>query len=146
MDFSLFQNRFTIKDAKTLNPLVLAFIGDAVYEVFVRTFLVDNNRELNVHKLHVKAIKYVNAHGQSEYIKILMENLNEDECYIFKRGRNAKSGTVPKNADVQEYRFATGFEAVIGFLYITDQQDRLNYLLNKIVSSNKNEGAPRDEG
>ena len=68
MDFSLFQNKFTIKDGKTLNPLVLAFIGDAVYEVFIRTFLVDNNRELNVHKLHVNAIKYVKAHGQSDCI------------------------------------------------------------------------------
>ncbi|AJD29634.1 Mini-ribonuclease 3 [Clostridium sporogenes] len=145
MDFSLFQNKFTIKDGKTLNPLVLAFIGDAVYEVFIRTFLVDNNRELNVHKLHVNAIKYVKAHGQSDCIKDIMGDLNEDELYIFKRGRNAKSGTVPKNADVQEYRFATGFEALIGFLYITDQQERLNYLLNNIVTLNGKKGALDNE-
>ena len=113
---------------------------------FIRTFLVDNNRELNVHKLHVNAIKYVKAHGQSEYIKYIMADLNEDEIYIFKRGRNAKSGTVPKNANVQEYRFATGFEALIGFLYITEQKQRLNYLLNKIATLNEKKGELDNEG
>ncbi|NEZ46595.1 Mini-ribonuclease 3 [Clostridium niameyense] len=137
MEFDLFKDKFTERDVKQLNPLVLAFIGDAAYEIFIRTFMVDGNREMSVHKLHVKAIQHVKAHGQSEYIKKIMPTLTEDEMYIFKRGRNAKSGTIPKNADVQEYKFATGFEALIGFLYLTNQVDRLNYILNTIVNYNK---------
>ncbi|GAA0745772.1 Mini-ribonuclease 3 [Clostridium oceanicum] len=141
MEFDLFKDKFTIKDAKQLNPLVLAFIGDAVYEVFIRTLLVDNNRNMCVHKLHVNAIEHVKAHGQSQYIKEFMPMLEEEEKYIFKRGRNAKSGTVPKNADLQEYRFATGFEALVGFLYLTEQTERLNYMLNHIAGLNDNGGS-----
>lgn len=133
MEFDILKNKFTVQEAKQLNPLVLAFIGDAIYEVFVRTYLVDKNRDMSVHKLHVKAVSYVKAHAQSEFIKIIEERLTEDEIAIYKRGRNSKSGTVPKNADVQEYRSATGFEALIGYLYITEQTERLNYLLNSIV-------------
>ena len=133
MDFNLLKDKFTKADARQINPLVLAFIGDAIYEVFVRTYLVDRNRDMSVHKLHVKAIEFVKAHAQSEFIKKIEEELNEEEIYFFKRGRNSKSGTVPKNADVQEYRIATGFETLIGFLYITEQTERLNYLLELIV-------------
>lgn len=133
MDFNLLKDKFTKADARQINPLVLAFIGDAIYEVFVRTYLVDRNRDMSVHKLHVKAIEFVKAHAQSEFIKKIEEELNEEEIYFFKRGRNSKSGTVPKNADVQEYRTATGFETLIGFLYITEQNERLNYLLELIV-------------
>ncbi|ERI95060.1 RNase3 domain protein [Clostridiales bacterium oral taxon 876 str. F0540] len=133
MEFDILKGKFNVQDAKMLNPLVLAFIGDAVYEVFVRTYLVDQNRELSVHKLHVEAISFVKAHAQSELIKKIESELTEDETAIFKRGRNSKSGTVPKNADVQEYRAATGFETMIGYLYITEQNDRLNYILNKII-------------
>lgn len=133
MDFNLLKGKFTKNDARQMNPLVLAFIGDAIYEVFVRTYLVDRNRDMSVHKLHVKAIDFVKAHAQSEFIKKLEEELNEEEIYFFKRGRNSKSGTIPKNADVQEYRTATGFESLMGFLYITEQSDRLNYLLEMII-------------
>lgn len=133
MDFNLLKDKFTKADARQINPLVLAFIGDAIYEVFVRTYLVDRNRDMSVHKLHVKAIEFVKAHAQSEFIRKIEEELNEEEIYFFKRGRNSKSGTVPKNADVQEYRTATGFETLIGFLYITEQNERLNYLLELIV-------------
>lgn len=133
MDFNLLKGKFTKNDARQMNPLVLAFIGDAIYEVFVRTYLVDRNRDMSVHKLHVKAIEFVKAHAQSEFIKKLEEELNEEEIYFFKRGRNSKSGTIPKNADVQEYRTATGFETLIGFLYVTEQTDRLNYLLEMII-------------
>ncbi|MBV7274490.1 Mini-ribonuclease 3 [Clostridium thailandense] len=133
MNFNLLKDKFTKADARQINPLVLAFIGDAIYEVFVRTYLVDRNRDMSVHKLHVKAIEFVKAHAQSEFIKKIEEELNEEEIYFFKRGRNSKSGTVPKNADVQEYRTATGFETLIGFLYITEQNERLNYLLELIV-------------
>jgi ribonuclease-3 family protein len=140
MDFSLLKGRFTKGDVRQMNPLVLAFIGDAIYEVFIRTYLVDKNRDMSVHKLHVKAIGFVKAHAQSEFIKKLEEELTEEEVYFFKRGRNSKSGTIPKNADVQEYKFATGFETLIGYLYITEQVDRLNYLLEMIIELSVNGG------
>lgn len=140
MDFSLFKDKFTSKDARQLNPLVLAYVGDAIYEVFIRTYLVEKNREMSVHKLHKACIQFVKAHAQSEFIKKLEEKLTEEEIYFFKRGRNCKSATTPKNADVQEYRFATGFETLIGFLYITGQIERLEFLLNTIVELHKNGG------
>lgn len=132
MGFELLKNKFTIMQAKQLNPLVLAFIGDSVYEVFIRLYVIDGNRDMSVHKLHVKVVSFVRAHAQSEFMKKIELTLNEEEMAIFKRGRNAKSG-VPKNADVQEYRMATGFEAVIGYLYLTEQTIRLNGMLNEIV-------------
>jgi ribonuclease-3 family protein len=136
MEFDLLKDKFSISEARQLNPLVLAFVGDAIYEVFIRTYLVNNNRNLSAHKLHIKAISFVKAHSQSEFMKKLEDILTDEEHGIFKRGRNAKSGTVPKNADVQEYRTATGFETLIGFLYITEQVDRLNELLSKIIDLN----------
>lgn len=136
MDFDILRNKFTNKDARLLNPLVLAFIGDGIYEVFIRTYLVEINREMLVHRLHVKTISFVKAHAQSEFMKNLEAMLTEEELYFYKRGRNAKSGTVPKNADVQEYRIATGFESLIGYLYITEQNERLNLIFNKILKLN----------
>lgn len=133
MEFDILKGKFTKNEARGLNPLVLAFIGDAIYEVFVRTYLVDDNRYMSAHKLHVKAVSFVKAHAQSEIMKKIEDKLTEEEYSIFKRGRNSKSGTVPKNAVVQEYRIATGFETLIGFLYITEQVDRLNELLEMII-------------
>ncbi|SHK75903.1 ribonuclease-3 family protein [Clostridium cavendishii DSM 21758] len=121
------------KEARLLNPLQLALIGDGVYEVFIRNYILFENRGLSAHKLHVKAITYVKAHAQSQIMKALEELLTEDETYIYKRGRNAKSGTVPKNADVVEYRTATGFEALIGYLYLTNQKERLSEILLKTI-------------
>jgi ribonuclease-3 family protein len=138
MEFDLLKNKFSIQAAKQLNPLVLAFVGDAIFEVFVRTYLVDKNRDMSVHKLHVNAISYVKAHAQSNIIKRLESILTEEEVAIYKRGRNSKSGTVPKNADLQEYRAATGFEALLGFLYITEQDERLNFLLEKVLKLEEN--------
>lgn len=133
MEFNLLKNSFTKQEAKNLNPLVLAFVGDAIYEVFIRAYIVNENRNMHVHKLHVKAVSFVKAHAQSEFIKELLEDLNEEEISIYKRGRNAKSGTVPKNADLCEYRAATGFEALFGYLYLTEQNDRINFFIDKII-------------
>ncbi|KGN02718.1 Mini-ribonuclease 3 [Clostridium novyi A str. 4570] len=133
MEIDFLRNKFTINEAVQLNPLVLAFVGDAIYEVFVRRYLVEQNHDMSAHKLHVKAVSYVKAHSQSEIMKQIKEALTEEEERIFKRGRNAKSGTVPKNADVREYRMATGFEALMGFLYLTNQLDRLNELMNMSI-------------
>lgn len=133
MDFQLFKNKFTKEEVRQLNPLVLAFIGDGVYEVFIRSYIIDRNRNMPVHKLHIKTISYVRAHEQSNFMNQLIELLNEEELLIYKRGRNAKSGTIPKSADVREYRNATGFEALIGYLYLIDNKERLEELLNRCV-------------
>lgn len=140
MEFNLLKGKFTEEEAKFINPLVLALIGDGVYEVFIRTYLVSQNKEMNVHKIHLKAVDFVKAEAQSTYMKQIVDELTEEELSIFKRGRNTKSAA-PKNADVTNYRWATGFESLIGYLYILDKMDRLNYILNKIVGvGDNNEG------
>ena len=116
--------------ANNLNPIVLAFVGDAVYSLFVReklTFLSDSKAgELN--KL---ATKEVMASAQAEFIKQVLPILNEEETSVFKRARNAKKGTKAKHASVVDYNNATGFEAVLGYLYIVGETERLNFILNK---------------
>ena len=119
------------KKAKLLAPLVLAYIGDAVYEVYVRNRIITEHPDMPAFKLHKEAIKYVKAHGQSKAVEVIEAELFDEELAIYKRGRNAKSPTVPKNADVTEYRRATGFEALIGYLYRSGKEDRLNCLMKK---------------
>lgn len=126
------------KKAKLLAPLVLAYIGDSVYELYVRDRIITENPDMPAYKLHKTAIKYVKAHGQSTAVESLKDELFEEELSIYKRGRNAKSPTVPKNADVTEYRRATGFEALIGYLYRTGKQDRLYYLMEKAFNAVNN--------
>ncbi|HEY8889256.1 MAG TPA: ribonuclease III domain-containing protein [Clostridium sp.] len=136
MEFNMLKGKFTTNQVKQLNPLVLALIGDAIYEVFIRSYLIEKNRDMNVHKIHVKAVEYVKAHAQSEYMKLLIEDLNEEELSIFKRGRNSKSGTTPKNGDLNEYKWATGFEALVGFLYLSEKNERLNQIFEKVTKIN----------
>lgn len=132
MEFDILKEKFKPEEAHLISPLTLAFIGDAVYEVFVRTYLLSENKTMKVQKLHLKTVAYVKAKAQSNYAKAILDLLDEDEMAVFKRGRNTKS-TVPRNADVSEYRWATGFEAIIGYLYIAGKTDRMNYLLDKII-------------
>ena len=116
--------------AKNLNPIVLAFVGDAVYSLFIRemlTFLSDSKTG----ELNKKATKKVCATAQSAFMKEIEGLLTEEEMTVYKRARNAKKGTRAKNASIQEYNTATGFEAVLGYLYLIGQNDRLNFLLNK---------------
>ena len=124
---------FTEKEARLLNPLQLALVGDGVYELFIRNSILSNNLELSAHKMHVKAIGYVKAKSQSIIMHEIEDKLTENESYIFKRGRNAKSATVPKNADVRDYRMATGFEALVGYLYLSGNKERLEFILNKSI-------------
>ena len=125
---------FSKDEARNLNPLQLALIGDGVYEVFVRTYILSNNIDLSAHKIHVDAIGYVKAKSQSTIIHNLESDLSEEELYIFKRGRNTKSATVPKNADVRDYRAATGFESLVGYLYLIGDKVRLAYILSKSMT------------
>jgi len=116
-----------------LSPLVLAYIGDAVYEVFIRTMLVSRS-SLPVHMLHKRSTDFVKAKAQSDIIHRIMAFLTPEEQDIFRRGRNAKSGTIPKNADVTEYKRATGFESLIGYLYLKRDYTRLIQVLKMSVS------------
>ena len=125
---------FTEKEARLLNPLQLALVGDGVYELFIRNSILSNNLELSAHKMHVKAIGYVKAKSQSAIMHEIEDKLTENESYIFKRGRNAKSATVPKNADVRDYRMATGFEALVGYLYLICDTERLEFIFNTALS------------
>ena len=111
-----------------INPLVLAYIGDAVYELYVRTHIM-KDENMPVNKLHKAATGYVKAKAQSDVIHAIEHQLTEQELAVFKRGRNAHSHTSAKNADIVDYRHATGFEAVIGYLYLSKSYDRLNEVL-----------------
>lgn len=122
-------------EVSQLSPLVLAYIGDAVYEVFIRTMLVSGGN-VPVHVLHKRSIAYVKAKAQSDIVHRIMPLLTEEELNIVRRGRNAKSATVPKNADITDYRYATGFESLLGFLYLKKDYDRLMNILRMAVSQN----------
>lgn len=129
---------FSKDEARNLNPLQLALIGDGVYEIFVRTYILSENIDLSAHKIHMKAIGYVKAKSQSAIVHNLENDLTEEELYIFKRGRNTKSATVPKNADVRDYRAATGFESLVGYLYLIGDKVRLDYILSKSMTIDVN--------
>lgn len=116
-------------EANTYSPLVLAYIGDAIYELVIRTKVI-NRGSMQVNKMHKKSSQLVNAGTQSEMAHLLMEELTGEELAIYKRGRNAKSGTTAKNAAVIDYRTATGFEALCGYLYLTGQMERLLTLIS----------------
>ena len=117
----------------TYSPLVLAYIGDAIYEIYVRKMLVSQGNT-SVDKLHKKATDYVRASAQSASYRRIEGILTEDEVAIFKRGRNAKT-TPPKNADVIEYHTATGLEALIGYIYLSENNERLDEIMNLILSN-----------
>lgn len=111
-------------DVRTYSPQVLAYIGDGIYELMIRTILVEQgNRHAN--DLHRKASGYVKASTQAAMILAVREELTEEEHQAYKRGRNAKAFSMAKHATMGEYRQATGFEALMGYLYLTDQMPRL---------------------
>lgn len=119
-------------EPNTYSPLVMAYLGDAVYELYVRTLLVSRGN-MPVSKLHKQSIAYVKAKAQSDIIHKMLQNLSPEEQDVVRRGRNAKSGTIPKNADITEYKYATGFETLLGYLYIQEDYARLLELLRASV-------------
>lgn len=119
-----------ITEVNLMPPLVWAYVGDSVYELFIRTQLV-NNTKLNPHKLHIESIKYVKAKAQAEILAKIYDDLEEKERDIVRRGRNAENHHLPKNADATDYMYATAFEALIGYLYLSRQDERLEELLKK---------------
>ena len=115
------------------SPLTLAYIGDGIYEVIVRTVIVDEaNRQVN--KIHKSASNLVKAETQAKMIHYIMDDLSEEEVKIYKRGRNAKAVTRAKNASMSDYRTATGFEALMGWLYLTGQSERMMELIKKCIA------------
>ena len=119
------------KMENSLRPKVLdEYIGqDKVYELYIRTKLVDTTR-LKPHELHIKSIKYVKAKAQAETLKDIENSLTEEEKEIARRGRNTQTHHIAKNASMQDYMYATAFEALIGYLYLTKQDERLKEILN----------------
>lgn len=115
-------------DIRTYSPLTLAYIGDAIYELVIRTILVEKGNT-QVNKLNQRANRLVKASAQSEMIEKLKPHLTEEEMAVFKRGRNAQSYTMAKNATMSDYRRATGFEALMGYLYLTEQWERMLELI-----------------
>ena len=109
--------------------LVLAYIGDAVYEVFTREKLLLQNPDMPAYKLHKENVHLVRAKAQSSAMSAIEPILAENELAVYKRGRNAKAGSVPKNADLIDYRRATGFEALIGYLHLSGNTQRLNEIM-----------------
>ena len=120
------------EEINLLSPLTWAYVGDCVYELYIRTNLV-NRTNLKPHKLHIETIKYVKAKSQAELLKRLQDELKEEEKEIVRRGRNAENHHLPKNSNVIEYSYATAFEALIGYLYLTKQEERLNEILGKCI-------------
>lgn len=118
------------QEVNLLNPLVWAYVGDSVYELFIRTNLVNNSNE-KVHKLHVNAIKFVKAAGQAKILKSIEDELTDEEKNIVRRARNTQNHHIAKNATPAEYAYATAFEGLIGYLYLTKQDERLKYILNR---------------
>ena len=114
--------------APVFAPLVLAYVGDSVYELFVRSALTQKSGG-SVHKLHTEATKYTRCASQAETVHAIYDKLTEGEKDIVRRGRNTNSGYVPKNADVAQYRYATGFEALIGHLFLSRDFVRLKEVL-----------------
>ena len=116
-----------IQEVKLLPPLTWAYVGDCVYELYIRTKLV-NETHMKPHALHIESIKYVKAGAQSEILKRIYDDLSDEEKDVVRRGRNAENH-LPKNANVQEYMYATAYEALLGYLYLTKQTDRLREIL-----------------
>ncbi|GEM01803.1 Mini-ribonuclease 3 [Halolactibacillus halophilus] len=118
-----------------MKSLALAYMGDVVYEYYVRDYLLRQGK-VNVNKLHKSAVRFVQAKQQAKVLRQWLDNevLDEDEQGVVRRGRNAKSGSVPKNTDVMTYRYSTAFEALLGYHYFLDNHDRLMWLVEAAIN------------
>lgn len=120
------------EDVIQMSPLVWAYMGDAVYEKYIREYVIRQGLCKNG-LLHKKSIKYVSANGQVKILKRIEEKLTEEELDIVRRGRNSNPHSHAKNADIVDYKYATGFEALIGYLYLTEQNERLEEVLKMCI-------------
>lgn len=126
-----------ISKVEAMSPLTWAYVGDSIYEAFIRTHLVETTN-LKPHKLHINAIKYVKAKAQAEILKKIYDSLTEKEQEIVRRARNTQNHHVAKNADPADYMYSTAFEGLIGYLYLSNQKERLEDILRmSLVNSEK---------
>jgi len=121
------------KEAKQINTNALAYLGDAVYEVAIREYIMETG-QYNADRLHQIAIRFVRAEGQAMVIKKMMEELTEEEQSIVRRARNRKITSKPRNMDPVTYKWATAFEAFIGYLHLTEQKERLDWFIGRAIS------------
>lgn len=126
-------------DPREIPSLVLAYIGDAVYELYIRTFLL-NKGTSRVQKLHGETSSFVNAAKQADFMHRLEDILTEEEKSVARRGRNAKGSHAPKHADIVAYRLSTGFEALLGYLFLLRRRDRIKQLLEYLLGGEENHG------
>lgn len=124
----IFNRNKGIEEVNQMSPLTWAYVGDCVYELYIRTKLVDTTK-LKPHELHIKSVKYVKAKAQAETLKKLETILTEEEKEIVRRGRNTQTHHIAKNASMHDYKYATAFEALIGYLYLTKQDDRVSEIM-----------------
>ncbi len=119
---------------KEINVLALAYLGDAVYEIYIRKYLI-NKGIIKVKELQAEAIKFVGAKGQAMYLKELINNnfLTKEELDIVNRGRNHKGSRHPKGTDIVTYKYATGLESLIGYLYLSNKTDRIDEIMKEII-------------
>lgn len=126
------------KAVNEMSPLTWAYVGDAVFELYIREYLVKNTK-LKPHKLHLESIKHVKASAQASKLREIEENLTEDEKEIVRRARNAKNHHLPKNADVNEYMYSTAFEGLIGYLYLIRKKRKIKRSFRTFCSKIKRE-------
>lgn len=119
-------------EVNLMSPLVWAYVGDSVYELFIRSHLVETTK-LKPHKLHIETIKYVKAKAQADILERLQDALTDKEKEIVRRTRNTENHHLPKNADPADYMHATAFEGLIGYLYLSEQKERLEEILNMCI-------------
>ncbi|MCL2355500.1 MAG: Mini-ribonuclease 3 [Oscillospiraceae bacterium] len=116
-----------------MSPLTWAYLGDSVYELYIRNYLIETMKA-KPNKLHIEAIKYVKAKAQAEILNKIYDRLTEEEQDIVRRTRNTQNHHVPKNADLNDYMYATAFEGLIGYLHLTKQEERLQEILDMCVN------------
>ena len=124
-----------MNNVNTINSLALAYLGDSIYEVYVREYLLKHNI-VKVNELQKSAVKYVSAKGQCKYLMSMIESnfLTDEELTIITRARNHKSHTSPKNTDIVTYKYSTGLEALIGYLYLSNKNNRISDIMNYIFN------------
>lgn len=120
-------------DIRSYSPLALAYIGDGIYDLVIRSMVVGKGNT-GANQLHRQTSQLVKAHTQSEMIEVLLPELTEEELAVYKRGRNAKSPTMAKNATMADYRRATGFEALMGYLYLENRMERMMELIKTALA------------
>lgn len=120
------------EELRTMSPLVFAYIGDALYEIYIRTYIV-HKYKVKVNELHKVSTQFVKAAAQAKIVHAIEGELTEEEWKMVKKGRNQKSGSVAKNASITDYKYATGFECLLGYLYLLGETERLEEIISKAI-------------